>query len=143
MGLTPDTFKLPKIDLSVPDLFPGTPTWDRVGSDVFRALKEIGCFEAVHETLISPELHGSLMMKDGLIEELFGLPMEMKRRFVDSTMPLNGYNGGDPKLEPLAEAVGQRGRPQRERVAINGVLDSPVIRNMTDLLWPEGNSRFW
>lgn len=72
----------------------------------------------------------ALLQKNGLVQELFDLPVETKKRFVDTRKSYDGYVGDIPGV-PLFEFVG-----------INGALDSPAIKNLTDLMWTNGYPKF-
>ncbi|KAL3747556.1 hypothetical protein ACJRO7_016362 [Eucalyptus globulus] len=123
----PAKHQLPKVDFSLSDLSPGSASWDSVRGDVVAALEEYGCFEAVYDRLFDRELHASLFRK---VKELFELPEETKRRFADTERPYDGY------ITNLHFAPGY------QAMGIGGVLDSPAIRNFTDLMWPNGNAKF-
>ncbi|KAF8036559.1 hypothetical protein BT93_C2318 [Corymbia citriodora subsp. variegata] len=123
----PTTHQLPKIDFSISNSNPGSASWDLVRGDVMTALEEYGCFEAVCDQLLDHELHASLFRA---VKELFDLSEETKRRFTDPKRPYWGYVAGLP-FAPGYQAMG-----------IEGTLDSPAIRNFTDLMWPEGNAKF-
>ncbi|XP_030550026.1 deoxypodophyllotoxin synthase-like [Rhodamnia argentea] len=64
------------------------------------------------------------------MEEMFNLPAETKRRFVDPTKLYDGYLADLP-LHPLHEAMG-----------MHDALNSGAIERLADLLWPEGNTKF-
>lgn len=120
--------KLPSIDFSeLGDLEPGSRSWDSVQSAVRRALEEYGCFEALYDKVPS-ELHDQVFSQ---MEEMFNLPAETKRRFVDPTKLYDGYLADLP-LHPLHEAMG-----------MHNALNSGAIERLADLLWPEGNTKFW
>ncbi|KAK3439294.1 hypothetical protein EUGRSUZ_C04147 [Eucalyptus grandis] len=123
----PTTHQLPKIDFSISDFNPGSPSWDLVRGDVVTALEEYGCFEAVCDQLVDGELHTSLF---GAVKELFDLPEETKRGFTDPKRPYWGYVASLP-FAPGYQVMG-----------IEGALDSPAIQNFTGLMWPDGNAKF-
>ncbi|XP_010050511.1 probable 2-oxoglutarate-dependent dioxygenase AOP1.2 [Eucalyptus grandis] len=119
------TLKLPLIDLSKLDCSkPGTGPWDSSQSEVRQALEEFGCFEALCDKM-TLKLHNDVFQE---LERLFELPTDVKRRFDEPTKPLLGY------LEnlPLYEAFG-----------IGDTPNSGSIERLADLMWPEGNTRFW
>lgn len=124
----PTEHQLPKVDFSASDLSPGSASWDLVRGDVVAALEEYGCFEAVCDQLFCWELHSSLFRA---VTELFELPEETKRGFADAKRPYDGYVA-NLQFAPGYQAMG-----------IGGVLDSPAIRDFTDLMWPDGNAKFW
>lgn len=124
----PTEHQLPKVAFSVSDLNPGSASWDLVRGDVMAAVEEYGCFEAAYDQLFDWELHTSLFRA---VKELFELPEETKRGFTDTKRPFDGY------VTNLYFAPGY------QAVGIGGVLDSPAIRDFTDLMWPDGNAKFW
>ncbi|XP_030549950.1 deoxypodophyllotoxin synthase-like [Rhodamnia argentea] len=118
--------KLPLIDFCKNDIKPGSTDWDSVQKEVVEALEEYGCFEARYDK-IGVELHDDVLKQ---LEDLFNLPAETKRRFVDTRKPYDGYLEDLPQ-SPLYEAMG-----------VSGVLDSGGIRKLADLMWPQGNPIF-
>ncbi|KAF8036558.1 hypothetical protein BT93_C2317 [Corymbia citriodora subsp. variegata] len=123
----PAKHQLPKVDFSASDLSPGSASWDSVRGDVVAALEEYGCFEAAYDRLFDGEVHASLFRA---VKELLELPEETKRRFADTKRPYDGYVT-NLHFAPAYQAMG-----------IGGVLDSPAIRNLADLMWPDGNAKF-
>lgn len=121
------TLQLPLIDLSgLDNSEPGNSSWDTVQNAVRQALEEYGCFEALYDK-ITKELHDDVFTE---LEELFNLPAETKRRFVDSKSVYDGYRA-NPPLNPLHEVM-----------RMGDVLNSGAIGQLADLLWPEGNTKF-
>ncbi|KAI6679420.1 hypothetical protein NL676_033301 [Syzygium grande] len=123
----PTEHQLPKVDFSASDLSPGSTSWDLVRGDVVAVLEEYGCFEAVCDQLFCWELHSSLFRA---VTQLFELPEETERGFADAKRPYDGYVA-NLHFAPGYQAMG-----------IGGVLDSPAIRDFTDLMWPDGNAKF-
>ncbi|XP_039165869.1 probable 2-oxoglutarate-dependent dioxygenase AOP1 [Eucalyptus grandis] len=123
----PAKHQLPKVDFSASDLSPGSASWDSVRGDVMAALKEYGCFEAACDQLFDWELHTSLFRN---VKESVELPEETKRRFADTERPYHGY------------VTNLHFAPGYHAMGIGGVLDSPAIQNLTDLMWPDGNAKF-
>ncbi|KAI6681771.1 hypothetical protein NL676_035652 [Syzygium grande] len=105
---------------------PGSTRWDSVQKEVVKAPEEHGCFEALYDK-ISAELYNDVFEQT---EDLFNLPAETKRSFVNPRKPHDGYVPNRPHL-PLYEAMG-----------ITGVLDSGGIQKLANLMWPEGNPKF-
>ncbi|KAI6681772.1 hypothetical protein NL676_035653 [Syzygium grande] len=66
---------------------PGSTQWVSLQNEVVKALEEYGCFEARYDR-ISVELYDDVFKQ---LEDLFDLPAEMKRRFVDLRKPYDGY----------------------------------------------------
>ncbi|KAI6681782.1 hypothetical protein NL676_035663 [Syzygium grande] len=119
--------KLPSIDFSgLGDSEPGSHGWDSVQNAVRGALEEYGCFEALYDK-VTVELHDEVFNE---MEEMYNLPAETKRRFVDPTKLYDGYLADLP-LYPLSEAMG-----------MHDALNSGAIERLADLLWPEGNTKF-
>lgn len=126
MGSGP-ALELPSIDFSgLGDSEPGSGGWDSVQDAVRRALEEYGCFLALYDK-VTVELHDEVFHQ---MEEMFGLPAETKRQFVDPTRPYDGYLANLP-LNPLHEAMG-----------MSDALNSGAIERLAGLLWPEGNAKF-
>ncbi|EEF46334.1 probable 2-oxoglutarate-dependent dioxygenase AOP1 [Ricinus communis] len=119
------TFKLPAIDFSSTELKPGNPLWETVKSQVRKAAEEYGCFEALFQD-ISQELRKAM---DGALEEIFALPLEIKKLNV-SDRPFHGYIGSSSPLS-LYESIG---------------FDDPdnfhKVESFTNIMWPQGNINF-
>ncbi|CAA7396237.1 unnamed protein product [Spirodela intermedia] len=103
---------------------PGSAAWAAARAQVWGALEEFGCFEAIYDG-ISPELRQSAF---AAAKELVSLPVETKRRNVPAG-PFLGYVGDI------------RGLPY-ESLAVDDALDPAAARGFTDLMWPEGNPGF-
>ncbi|XP_058728947.1 probable 2-oxoglutarate-dependent dioxygenase AOP1 [Vicia villosa] len=119
------TPKLPLINFNNLNLETKSPNWELVKSQVYKALVEYGCFEAIFDQ-VSLELRKAIF--DSL-EELFELPLQTKLLNV-SKKPYHGYVGQYPTI-PLYESM--------------GIDDANVyenVKNMTNILWPNGNQSF-
>jgi len=119
------TLKLPVIDFSNLLLKPGTPEWDSLKAQVWEALVEYGCFEALFSK-VPLELRNSVL---GAIEELFDLPLQTKLQNV-SKKPFHGYVGQYPMV-PLYESMG-----------IDDAHISDKVDSLTNIFWPQGKPRF-
>ncbi|XVF25060.1 hypothetical protein REPUB_Repub13aG0181100 [Reevesia pubescens] len=116
--------RVPVIDFSKQDLKPGTPEWDLVKVQVRQALEEHGCFEALFDNVLA--LRKSLL---GALEEFFDLPLQAKMRCV-SDKPFLGYRGG-PSV------------PLYENMTIDdATIAENIEQRLTNILWPQGNTRF-
>lgn len=73
------------------------------------------------------ELHNQVF---SIVEELFDLPTEtkMKNRY---EKPLKGYVGQNPMI------------PLHESMAIHNPTTPEETQFFTNLMWPQGNDRFW
>lgn len=119
------TPKLPLINFNNLNLETKSPNWELVKSQVYKALVEYGCFEAIFDQ-VSWELRKAIF--DSL-EELFELPLQTKLLNV-SKKPYHGYVGQYPMI-PLYESM--------------GIDDANVyenVKSMTNILWPDGNQSF-
>ncbi|WCJ40648.1 2-oxoglutarate (2OG) and Fe(II)-dependent oxygenase superfamily protein [Euphorbia peplus] len=118
--------RLPTIDFSKEgELKPGSAEWDSVKSQVFKALQEFGCFEALFNKVPCDLRKGTI----DAVQELFELPLETKLKNV-SKKPFHGYVGQYPQA-PLYESM--------------GIDDSIIPQNvdtLTSALWPQGNPKF-
>ncbi|KAL3715820.1 hypothetical protein ACJRO7_007555 [Eucalyptus globulus] len=122
------TLKLPLIDLSKLDgSKPGTGQWDSLQSQVREALEEFGCFEVLTDKM-TLEFHNDVFQE---LEALLELPIDVKCRFNVPDKPHNGYSRNLPH-SPLQEAFGMNYTP-----------NSGSIEEFANLMWPEGNTRFW
>ncbi|KAE8705042.1 putative 2-oxoglutarate (2OG) and Fe(II)-dependent oxygenase superfamily protein [Hibiscus syriacus] len=115
--------KLPVIDFSNPNLKPGSPEWDLVKFQVRQALEEYSCFEASFDQVV--ELRNAVF---GAMEEVFDLPLEIKKLYV-SDKPFRGYFGHQSKL--------------LESMMIDEAKSAENIeQRLTTTLWPHGNISF-
>jgi isopenicillin N synthase-like dioxygenase len=126
MGSNELPSKLPILDFAKEDLKPVTSSWLKACSDVRLALEEYGCF-VVEYNRLPLELRDKVF---GVLKELFDLPTETKMQN-KYEKPLNGYVGQIAKL-PLHESMG-----------IDNATSLDATQNFTDLMWPNGNDRFW
>ncbi|WJX75651.1 hypothetical protein P8452_59162 [Trifolium repens] len=115
--------KLPVIDFSN---FEGN--WKSVKSQVYEAVTEYGCFEAnVFDDKVPLELRKAIF---GALEELFDLPLEIKKLNV-CKLRFHGYVGNPNPMISLYEAMG-----------IDDANDFDKVNHMTNILWPQGNPSF-
>ncbi|XP_054782440.1 probable 2-oxoglutarate-dependent dioxygenase AOP1 [Prosopis cineraria] len=119
------TLKLPIIDFNSLDLECKNPKWDEVKSQVIKALKEYGCFEALFDN-VPLDLRKSLFV---VLKDLFDLPHETKLRNVYE-IPYYGYIGKGPR-SPLYESIG---------IDEPNVLEK--VESVEKTLWPEGYQSF-
>jgi len=119
------TPKLPLIDFNNLNLEAKNPNWELVKSQVYKALVEYGCFEAVFDKV---PLHLRKAIFTSL-EELFDLPLETKLLNV-SNKPYDGYIGQYPVV------------PLYESMAIEDANILEKVKSMTNILWPDGNKNF-
>ncbi|KAF2301093.1 hypothetical protein GH714_020032 [Hevea brasiliensis] len=119
------TLRLPVIDFSCKDLMPRTPVWETVRSQVREAAEEFGCFEALFKN-IPQELRKAM---DGALEEIFALPLEIKKRNV-SEKAFHGYIGSSSPGS-LYESMG-----------FDNPEDHKEVERFTKIMWPEGNTNF-
>ncbi|WVZ81692.1 hypothetical protein U9M48_029041 [Paspalum notatum var. saurae] len=103
--------------------------WSTVRAAVMDALCEHGCFEAVMDGLIAPELSAAVLGPGGALESLLSLPASTKARNT-SEKPYRGYVGSIPGLP-------------YESLAIMDPLSPDAVRAFADLMWPDtGNASF-
>lgn len=119
------TPQLPLIDFNNLNLETKSPNWELVKSQVYKALVEYGCFEAIFDK-VSLDLCKAIF--DSL-EELFDLPLQTKQLNV-SKEPYHGYIGQYPMV-PLYESIG-----------IDDANVFEEVKSMTNILWPYGNQSF-
>ncbi|CAF1702663.1 BnaC03g30370D [Brassica napus] len=121
LHLLSDSIQLPVIDFSDQCLTPGTSKWDKVKTDVRKALEDYGCFEAFFDK-VSVELDKSVFEA---MEELFDLPTQTKERNV-SSKPYHGY---------LSQNI-------YESFGIDDANLAEKVNEFTQQLWPDhGNKR--
>ncbi|CAN6170344.1 unnamed protein product [Urochloa humidicola] len=103
--------------------------WTAVRAAVMDALCEHGCFEAVKDGLIAPELTAAVLGPGGAVETLLTLPVSTKARNT-SEKPYRGYVGNIPTLP-------------YESMAIIDPLSPDAVSAFADLMWPDtGNAGF-
>ncbi|CAN6178519.1 unnamed protein product [Urochloa humidicola] len=124
---------IPKIDFAgIDPSAPGTSdaaNWAAVRAAVMDALCEHGCFEALMDGLIAPELTAAVLGPGGAVETLLTLPVSTKARNT-SEKPYRGYVGNIPTLP-------------YESMAIIDPLSLDAVRAFADLIWPDtGNAGF-
>lgn len=119
--------QLPVIDFSSENMKPGTDTWHAACRVVRGAFEDCGCFLARFDK-VAPELVDSVF---GATEELFGLPLETKRRKT-SDKPNHGYTG-QVSSSPLFESF-----------AVDNPSSIEDCQKFAHIMWPPaGNYRFW
>lgn len=122
---------IPKIDFTGidPAAGPSDARWTTVRAAVMDALLEHGCFVAVMDGLIAPELSAAVLGPGGALESLLSLPVSAKARN-SSEKPYRGYVGSIPGLA-------------YESLAIVDPLSTDAVRAFSDLMWPgTGNKSF-
>ncbi|XP_027191486.1 probable 2-oxoglutarate-dependent dioxygenase AOP1 isoform X2 [Cicer arietinum] len=117
--------KLPIIDFNNLNLEAKSPNWESVKSQVYKALEEYGCFEAILDK-VPLDLRKTIFSS---LEELFDLPLQTKQLNVSKKLH-HGYLSQYPML-PLYESI--------------GIDDANIFENvesLTNILWPDGNQSF-
>ncbi|XP_057968552.1 probable 2-oxoglutarate-dependent dioxygenase AOP1 [Malania oleifera] len=117
--------KIPVIDFCKEDLKPGTPAWLSACNEVKHALEEYGCFVALSNNTVSPELHQKVFQSS---EELFDLPREIKAQ--------NTYD------KPYHGYVGHPAVPLHEGLGIDDSTALDAVQGFTNLMWPAGKHDF-
>ncbi|XP_055816460.1 probable 2-oxoglutarate-dependent dioxygenase AOP1 [Solanum dulcamara] len=118
--------KVPTIDFSNhQELKPNTPLWESTKNQVFEALQEYGCFEAIYDKA-SNEIREGMF---GISKEIFEFPLETKLKNF-SEKPLHGYMGMIPHL------------PSYESLCIPDLLNPQSVENFANIFWPHGNHDF-
>ncbi|MCD7463336.1 hypothetical protein HAX54_050364 [Datura stramonium] len=116
--------KVPTIDFrKSSELEKGNEKWNLARDEVYKALEEYGCFEALLDGEIPKE---RLYEK---LKQIFNFNLEKK--FGNSQNVLVGYTRDNPRI------------PLQERMIIDNVLNHGVIDNFSNILWPhEGETEF-
>lgn len=118
---------IPKIDLAGIDPAEAgggdEARWAAVRSAVMDALRTHGCFEAVTDGLISPELRAAVLGAGGALETLHSLPVSAKERSTNHK-PHRGYLSSLPGLA-------------YESSVIMEPLSLDSVRAFADLMWPD------
>ncbi|KAK6802426.1 hypothetical protein RDI58_000206 [Solanum bulbocastanum] len=117
--------KIPTIDFSNLELKPNTPLWESTKVQVFEALKEYGCFEAIYDKIPNEIREGIF----DISKEIFEFPLETKVKNY-SEIPLQGYVGMIPHL-PFYESLG-----------ISDLLNPQNVETFANIFWPHGNPEF-
>ncbi|KAJ8527839.1 hypothetical protein K7X08_015290 [Anisodus acutangulus] len=117
--------KIPTIDFIKAELNPGNAQWESTKAQVFQALQEYGCFEAIYDNVPS-EIREAMF---GTLKEIFEFPQETKLKNL-SDKPLQGYLGQIPQL------------PLYESMSISDLLQSQSIESFANIFWPDGNPNF-
>ncbi|KAL9319160.1 hypothetical protein ACSQ67_015677 [Phaseolus vulgaris] len=115
-------YPLPVVDFSTENMKPGTDTWLAACQMVRRGFEDHGCFLA-NFNKVTPKLLNSLF---SAMEQLFGLPLETKRRKT-SDKPNHGYTGQVP-TSPLFESF-----------AIDNPSNIQDCQKFSRVMWPTGN----
>ncbi|MCD7468348.1 hypothetical protein HAX54_006425 [Datura stramonium] len=119
--------KIPTIVFSKAELKPGTSQWDSTRVQVFQALQEYGCFEAIYDNVVPSEIRESMF---GTLKQIFEFPIETKLKNL-SNKPLQGYLGQIPQL------------PLYESLSISDLLQSQSVESFVNIFWPhDGNPDF-
>ncbi|XP_049386568.1 probable 2-oxoglutarate-dependent dioxygenase AOP1 [Solanum stenotomum] len=117
--------KIPTIDFSNhEELKPNTPLWESTKIQVFEALQEYGCFEAIYK--VPNEIKDGMF---GISKEIFEFPLETKLKNF-SEKPLHGYMGMIPQL------------PLYESLCIPDLLNPQSLETFANIFWPQGNHHF-
>jgi len=117
---------IPVVDFSNQNMKPGTDTWVSACNVVKTSLEDYGCFVA-HYDKFGKELCDNVIFG---IEEFFRLPLETKAQKI-SDRPFHGYLG---QLSTL---------PLYESLDIQDPLTMLGCQIFTQIIWPQGNDRFW
>ncbi|KAK4364572.1 hypothetical protein RND71_015930 [Anisodus tanguticus] len=115
--------KIPIIDFGKLEMKPGSEEWNSLRDEVYQALEEYGCFEAILDGTLTPK--ESLYVK---IKQVFNF--RLKTKFGNSEKSADGYS-----WNPMM--------PLYERLSIHHVLNPGVIENFSKILWPDGQPEFW
>ncbi|KAK4364583.1 hypothetical protein RND71_015941 [Anisodus tanguticus] len=118
--------KIPAIDFGKADLRPGTPQWESTKAQLVQALEECGCFEAIYDSKLPPQVQESMF---AIAKEIFEYPTETKLKNA-STKPLHGYFGRTPDL------------PSYESLCITDMLHPGNVEAFANIFWPQGNPEF-
>lgn len=120
--------KIPTIVFSKSELKPATSQWESTKAQVFQALQEYGCFEAIYDDNGLNEIRESMF---GTLKEIFEFPIETKLKNL-SNKPLQGYLGQIPQLSLY------------ESLSISNLLQSQTVESFVNIFWPDdGNPDFW
>ncbi|TMX01603.1 hypothetical protein EJD97_024152 [Solanum chilense] len=118
--------KVPTIDFSnYQDLKPNTPLWESTKIQVFEALQEYGCFEAIYDKVPKEIREETFDMS----KEIFKFPLETKVKNI-SQKPMHGYMGMIPQL------------PLYESLCIPDLLNPQSVETFVNIFWPQGNQHF-
>ncbi|XP_061365053.1 probable 2-oxoglutarate-dependent dioxygenase AOP1 [Gastrolobium bilobum] len=117
--------KLPVIDVTNLSVEVNGPKWEAVKSQVYEAVVEYGCFEAIYDKVPADLLKAMF----AAIKELFDLPLQTKQLNV-SEKPYHGYFGQHPMV------------PLFERMTIEDANVYEKVDSMTNTWWPKGNPSF-
>ncbi|CAN4114039.1 unnamed protein product [Withania somnifera] len=116
---------IPTIDFCNQELKPNTPQWESTKKQVFEALQEYGCFEAIYDK-VPNDIREAMFVTS---KEIFEFPLETKVKNL-SEKPLHGYQGMIPHL------------PLYESLCIPDMLNPQSVENFANIFWPHGNPDF-
>ncbi|KAL3379288.1 hypothetical protein AABB24_000146 [Solanum stoloniferum] len=116
--------KIPTIDFCNLELKPNTPQWESTKVQVFEALKEFGCFEAIYDKVPNEIREG---MFDNL-KEVFDFPLSKLIEYREK--PFHIYDGKIPSI-PLYGSVS----------SADLVLPNSV-ETFANTFWSDGNPNF-
>ncbi|XP_060209227.1 probable 2-oxoglutarate-dependent dioxygenase AOP1.2 [Lycium barbarum] len=117
--MTSKEVKIPTTDFCKVELKPDTTHWHSTKAQVFQALQEYGCFEAIYDNVPS-EIRESMF---GTLKEIFEFPLETKLKNL-SDKPLQGYLGQIPHLLLY------------ESVSVSDLLQSQSVEMFANIFWP-------
>ncbi|KAG8388308.1 hypothetical protein BUALT_Bualt02G0112000 [Buddleja alternifolia] len=118
--------KLPIIEFTEKNLIPGTSSWKSTSDSIRWALESYGCLVVDYD---KARLEQGYQPVFGLLEELFGLPMETKMKYTSQFKGF-GYDGNHPAM-PLYESFG---------IEDGATLES--VERFAKLMWPLGHDKF-
>ncbi|KAK6796951.1 hypothetical protein RDI58_004652 [Solanum bulbocastanum] len=115
--------KVPTIDFSNhQELKPNTPLWESTKIQVFEALQEYGCFEAIYDKVPNNVREDMF----GISKEIFEFPLETKLKNI-SEKPIYGYMGMIPQL------------PLYESLCIPDLLNPQSLETFANIFLPQGH----
>jgi len=105
----------------------GSEEWKEMSMKVREACESYGCFLLRCDEMNSNGAREELFKN---MKTLFDLPQETKQKHT-SPKPFKGFNSYN-YLSTVYESF-----------AIDDVLLSTSVNNLTNLMWPQGNPHFW
>ncbi|KAK4716434.1 hypothetical protein R3W88_014772 [Solanum pinnatisectum] len=128
--------KIPIIDFCNLELKPNTPQWECTKEQIFEALKEFGCFEAIYDK-VPNEIREAMF---GNLKEVFELPISKlieyreKRRHIYEgqfpTIPIYGSNEANSFYKPLMELDEMLRRMIFETLGLKHYIDEFLDSNI-------------